>query len=90
MTDELNTLHARPNKESTSLMAPFAESIAYVARKTGEENEHASCKFLGLVAWVRPHPDYLIVASFDGIKEGEKTGGVVKLCHSSCIHRWLR
>ena len=32
----------------------------------------------------------IIVASFDGIKEGEKTGGVVKLCHSSCIHRWLR
>ena len=35
--DELNTLHARPNKESTSLMTPFAESIAYVARKAGEE-----------------------------------------------------
>ena len=37
VTDELNTLHARPNKESTSLMTPFAESIAYVARKAGEE-----------------------------------------------------
>ena len=35
--DELNTLHARPNKESTSLMTPLAESIAYVARKAGEE-----------------------------------------------------
>ena len=35
--DELNTLHARPNEESTSLMTPFADSIAYVARKAGEE-----------------------------------------------------
>ena len=26
-----------PNKESTSLMTPFADSIAYVARKAGEE-----------------------------------------------------
>ena len=26
-----------PNKESTSLMTPFADSIAYAARKAGEE-----------------------------------------------------